>query len=71
MNPPARAITYTPPADHAVDRLVQEASRRLATMSGDMRYLDPDVIWGLSEFIKLIGRIKARQLNEGSNGHVL
>lgn len=64
MDTPAPAIIYTPPADDAVDRLVEEASARLAVMSGDTRYLDPDVMWGLSEFIKLIGRIKARQLNE-------
>lgn len=67
MNTQTRLITYTPPTDDAVDHFVQEASRRLAAISGDTRYLDPEVTWGFAEFIKLIGRIKARQLNEAQS----
>ncbi len=63
MDMPRPAITYLPPDDADVDRLVREASQRLAAGSGDPSYLDPEVMWELAAFIKLIGKLKAKQLN--------
>ena len=57
------SINYYPPSDEAVERFVREASERLAEQYQDESYLDPEVMWGLSAFIKLIADIKARQLN--------
>lgn len=62
------SIEYYPPADETVESFVRNASLRMAAMRNDQGYLDPEVTWGLSEFIKFIGEIRARQLNEASSG---
>lgn len=58
------SVIYYPPPDKVVDRLVHDASQRLADQTGDQRYLDPEIMWGLAAFIKLVGKIKAKQLNQ-------
>ena len=60
------SINYYPPSDEAIERFVREASEKLAEHYHDESYLDPEVMWGLSAFLKLIAEIKARQLNAAS-----
>ena len=57
---------YYPPTDEAVDQFVRDASLRIAAKCDDSRYLDSDVIWGFSAFLKLAAKIKAKQLNEAN-----
>lgn len=57
-------VIYVPPSDEDVEALVREASQRMADETGDQGYLDPDIMWGLAAFIKLVGKIKAKQLNQ-------
>jgi hypothetical protein len=61
---------YHPPSDETVERFVRSASIGMASKSGDQGYLDPEVTWGLSEFIKLVGELKAKQLNNAATNGV-
>lgn len=61
-------VIYTPPSDAEVEQLVCEASQRMADETGDQGYLAPEIMWGLAAFIKLIGHIKAKQLNRAQEG---
>jgi len=62
-------VEYVPPSDDRIDRLVENASQRLAVCYEDEGYLDPEVAYGLSAFIKLVARIKAKQLNRLEDDH--
>lgn len=59
-----RHIEFYPPDDDTVHRFVHSASTLMAEKNNDQGYLDPEVVWGLAAFIKLVGEIKAKQLNE-------
>ncbi|MCI0710101.1 MAG: hypothetical protein L0154_08055 [Chloroflexi bacterium] len=63
-------IIYIPPAENLVHQFVQVASLQIAQEFDDEGYLHPDVMYGLCSFIKLLGQIKAKQLNQPANGHV-
>ncbi len=63
-------IIYSPPAENLVHQFVQIASLQIAQKYEDEGYLHPDVMYGLCSFIKLLGQIKAKQLNQAANGHV-
>jgi len=53
---------YLPPDDDQVDAFSHEVCRRLA-QEVDASYEDRAVVMGLSQFLKLVGRIQADQLN--------
>ena len=55
---------YVVPEAQVVERLARDVCVRLA-QAGDVSFNDPDVITGLADFLNLMARILAKQLNEG------
>lgn len=63
MQKQSTPVEYHPPPDEVVEAFVRDASFHMVAKSGDERFLEPEVTWGFATFIKLVGEIKARQLN--------
>lgn len=64
MSQSSKNTEYVPPSDETITRIAQDTSKGMAARHDDEGFLDPEVVWGLAAFIKLIAAIKARQLNK-------
>jgi len=57
-----RKITYHPPDSQILEQFARDVCRELAKdCEGDR--LDPEVISGFSNFMKLVARMRAKELN--------
>lgn len=57
-----RKVTFRAPAPLLIDQFVSQVCRALAE-SGDNSTLDPEVVSGFSNFIKLMAKVKSKELN--------
>jgi hypothetical protein len=69
MRKQSSPVEYHPPTDEIVGGFVRDASLHMAAKGGDKRFLEPEVTWGFAAFIKLVGAIRARQLNAAYNNN--
>jgi hypothetical protein len=57
-----KKVTYHPPEPVLIDQFANRVCHAMAER-GDDRVLDPEVVNGFSSFIKLIARVKSKELN--------
>lgn len=64
-----RKITYHPPEPMLIDRFASNVCRAMAERGGEST-VDPEVVSGFSSFIKLVAKVKSKELN-GEIGAVI
>lgn len=57
-----KKIIYQPPPDTVIEACVRQICQNFAQTNE--AFNQPDVIWGFTEFVKVVSAINARALNE-------
>lgn len=58
-------VVYEPPDDRAIDIYAQEVCHEISKEHNQGNLSDSEVVYGLSNFLKLIARITVNHLNQG------
>lgn len=65
----SQKLIYQPPAPTLIDRFASIVCNAMAE-NGDVSIADPDVVSGFSNFMKLIAKVRSKELN-GEIGAVI
>ena len=60
-----KRVEYVPPSKDVIQAYVQKVCQRLAEQRGEP-FDDPEVMQGLTEFLYILGTIRAKQINHAN-----
>jgi len=65
--PSKKRIEYVPPSDKEIHRFVNLVCDEMARKHDDPSYNTHEIVFGFANFLKVVARIKAKQMTEEAN----